>query len=174
MTPTTPHPKLSRDTNSTLVIKFSPLLSTNSPRLRFIQIFYPDLIDKRKTPSFSVTPCKDNPEFCTLRFEAGPPYEVRFRAPMHALCLLHASSMHGLVVLPSLPMSVNTLCRTLHSRLSTVNGNTRGSMDSKTSFRTTYFSFGSASSATAIVDDPLQLSHPLSYLYILQSLIMHS
>ena len=38
-------------------------------------IFYAGLVDKGKTPSFSVTPFKDDPEFCVLRFKAGPPYE---------------------------------------------------------------------------------------------------
>lgn len=38
-------------------------------------IFYPDLIDKNKTPQYSLTPCGDNRDFGTLRFCAGPPYE---------------------------------------------------------------------------------------------------
>ncbi|XP_013403092.1 cactin [Lingula anatina] len=38
-------------------------------------IFYPDLIDKTKTPQFSLTPCADNKDFATLKFSAGPPYE---------------------------------------------------------------------------------------------------
>jgi hypothetical protein len=38
-------------------------------------IFYPDLIDKNLTPQYFLTPCKDNPDFATLRFHAGPPYE---------------------------------------------------------------------------------------------------
>lgn len=37
-------------------------------------IFYPDLIDKTKTPQFFIEPA-DSPEFCILRFHAGPPYE---------------------------------------------------------------------------------------------------
>lgn len=37
-------------------------------------IFYPDLIDKTKTPQFFVEPCED-PAFCIIRFHAGPPYE---------------------------------------------------------------------------------------------------
>ncbi|GMH53799.1 hypothetical protein TrST_g8085 [Triparma strigata] len=37
-------------------------------------IFYPDLIDKSKTPQFFVE-AADSPEFCILRFHAGPPYE---------------------------------------------------------------------------------------------------
>lgn len=40
-----------------------------------LNIFYPDLIDKTKTPVYSVTPCKDNKDFSVLRFHAGPPYE---------------------------------------------------------------------------------------------------
>lgn len=40
-----------------------------------LNIFYPDLIDKTKTPVYSVTPCKDNKDFSILRFHAGPPYE---------------------------------------------------------------------------------------------------
>lgn len=38
-------------------------------------IFYPDLMDKSKTPTFTLTPCPDNKDFCTIRFSAGPPYE---------------------------------------------------------------------------------------------------
>lgn len=38
-------------------------------------IFYPDLIDKAKTPSYSITPCPENKDFATLRFHAGAPYE---------------------------------------------------------------------------------------------------
>lgn len=38
-------------------------------------IFYPDLIDKSKTPEYSVTPLEDNKDFAILRFRAGPPYE---------------------------------------------------------------------------------------------------
>lgn len=43
-------------------------------------IFYPDLIDKSKAPEFTITPCKDDKDFCTIRFSAGPPYEdIAFR-----------------------------------------------------------------------------------------------
>ncbi|OQR67170.1 hypothetical protein BIW11_02247 [Tropilaelaps mercedesae] len=38
-------------------------------------IFYPDLIDKNKTPQYFLIPCKDNGDFSILRFHAGPPYE---------------------------------------------------------------------------------------------------
>ncbi|XP_022703156.1 cactin-like [Varroa jacobsoni] len=38
-------------------------------------IFYPDLIDKNKTPQYFLIPCKDNTDFSILRFHAGPPYE---------------------------------------------------------------------------------------------------
>lgn len=37
-------------------------------------IFYPDLIDKTKTPTFFIEPASTN-EFCIIRFHAGPPYE---------------------------------------------------------------------------------------------------
>ncbi|PVD20121.1 hypothetical protein C0Q70_20615 [Pomacea canaliculata] len=39
-------------------------------------IFYPDLIDKTKTPEYTVTPLEDNKDFAVLRFKAGPPYEI--------------------------------------------------------------------------------------------------
>lgn len=43
-------------------------------------IFYPDLIDKSKAPKFTTTPCKDDRDFCVIRFSAGPPYEdIAFR-----------------------------------------------------------------------------------------------
>lgn len=38
-------------------------------------IFYPDLIDKTKTPEFTLTNCEDDADFAILRFKAGPPYE---------------------------------------------------------------------------------------------------
>ncbi|XP_067144570.1 splicing factor Cactin-like isoform X1 [Centruroides vittatus] len=38
-------------------------------------IFYPDLINKSKTPEYTLTACEDNKDFATLRFHAGPPYE---------------------------------------------------------------------------------------------------
>jgi hypothetical protein len=38
-------------------------------------IFYPDLIDVTKTPSFILTECPGDPESAILRFSAGPPYE---------------------------------------------------------------------------------------------------
>lgn len=38
-------------------------------------IFYPDLIDKKTTPQYTLTPCSDNKDFCILRIHAGPPYE---------------------------------------------------------------------------------------------------
>jgi hypothetical protein len=37
-------------------------------------IFYPDLIDKHKTPQYSLE-AADSDEFCIIRFHAGPPYE---------------------------------------------------------------------------------------------------
>ena len=38
-------------------------------------IFYPDLIDRTQTPSFTLTSLKDEPGFAIIRFSAGPPYE---------------------------------------------------------------------------------------------------
>lgn len=38
-------------------------------------IFYPDLIDKSKTPTFKLIPCPDNGDFVFIRFSSGPPYE---------------------------------------------------------------------------------------------------
>lgn len=38
-------------------------------------IFYPDLIDKSRAPQFTITPCKEDKDFCIIRFSAGPPYE---------------------------------------------------------------------------------------------------
>jgi Cactus-binding C-terminus of cactin protein len=40
-------------------------------------IFYPDLIDKSKTPEYTLE-MSDNPQFCIIKFKAGPPYEVYF------------------------------------------------------------------------------------------------
>lgn len=38
-------------------------------------IFYPDLIDKASTPSYTLTVCSDNRDFVVLKIHAGPPYE---------------------------------------------------------------------------------------------------
>eukprot|EP00043_Microstomoeca_roanoka_P006294 m.61715 g.61715 ORF g.61715 m.61715 type:complete len:801 (-) comp13355_c0_seq1:413-2815(-) len=38
-------------------------------------IFYPDLLDKSQTPTFTVEKLKDEPGFCMIRFSAGAPYE---------------------------------------------------------------------------------------------------
>ena len=37
-------------------------------------VFYPDLIDRTRTPQFSLEPAA-NREFAFIRFSAGPPYE---------------------------------------------------------------------------------------------------
>ena len=42
-------------------------------------VFYPDLIDKKTAPEYSVEPDPEADQFgstCILRFHAGPPYEV--------------------------------------------------------------------------------------------------
>ncbi|XP_003373516.1 SPFH domain / Band 7 family protein [Trichinella spiralis] len=41
-------------------------------------IFYPDLIEP-KPPRFKVSPCENDPDFCVLKIEAGPPYEQVYR-----------------------------------------------------------------------------------------------
>ncbi|XP_065175702.1 splicing factor Cactin-like [Sycon ciliatum] len=38
-------------------------------------IFYPDLIDKRKAPEYKVLQSEEGKDFCVIRFHAGPPYE---------------------------------------------------------------------------------------------------
>lgn len=53
---------------------------TDNPPPKIVQgykfnIFYSDLIDKRKTPQYSLIPCKDDPDFAILKFTSGPPYE---------------------------------------------------------------------------------------------------
>lgn len=43
-------------------------------------IFYPDLIDRKVTPTFTITPCQEDKDFSVIRFIAGPPYEdIGFR-----------------------------------------------------------------------------------------------
>lgn len=45
-------------------------------------IFYPDLIDKAKTPTYHVErdPTSPDGSTCLVRFRAGPPYEVCWQA----------------------------------------------------------------------------------------------
>ena len=38
-------------------------------------IFYPDLLDRTRTPSYRLEPCADSEGYCIIRFSAGPPYE---------------------------------------------------------------------------------------------------
>ncbi|KAK9733408.1 hypothetical protein RND81_04G066400 [Saponaria officinalis] len=43
-------------------------------------IFYPDLVDKQKAPTYTVENDGDSAETCIIRFHAGPPYEdIAFR-----------------------------------------------------------------------------------------------
>ncbi|CAI5441220.1 unnamed protein product [Caenorhabditis angaria] len=52
-------------------------------------IFYPDLLDPTKTPTFTVTPC-DDPDFAVVRFKAGPPYEdIAFKVVNREWEILH-------------------------------------------------------------------------------------
>ena len=48
---------------------------------RCAQIFYPDLIDRSKTPSYTLHPVEGTQDVCQIRFHAGPPYEVRYAPP---------------------------------------------------------------------------------------------
>lgn len=46
-------------------------------------IFYPDLLDRTKVPKYFKEPA-DSPDFCILRFHAGPPYEdIAFKIVNH-------------------------------------------------------------------------------------------
>lgn len=38
-------------------------------------IFYPDLIDKNRAPTYKIIKNKENEDVATLLFKAGPPYE---------------------------------------------------------------------------------------------------
>lgn len=38
-------------------------------------IFYPDLVDKSKAPTYNIEKDGDSAETCIIRFHAGPPYE---------------------------------------------------------------------------------------------------
>ncbi|CAB3403713.1 unnamed protein product [Caenorhabditis bovis] len=52
-------------------------------------IFYPDLLDHTKTPTFTVTPCDDR-DFAVVRFKAGPPYEdIAFKIVNREWEILH-------------------------------------------------------------------------------------
>lgn len=46
-------------------------------------IFYPDLVDKRTAPTYTIEKDGDSSETCIIRFHAGPPYEdiVRISVP---------------------------------------------------------------------------------------------
>ncbi|KAI9021945.1 mid region of cactin-domain-containing protein [Hyaloraphidium curvatum] len=53
---------------------------TDNPPPKVVQgykfnIFYPDLIDKTKAPSFQIIKDKSNPDIAVIKFTAGPPYE---------------------------------------------------------------------------------------------------
>ncbi|KAJ8717527.1 hypothetical protein PYW08_005926 [Mythimna loreyi] len=43
-------------------------------------VLYPDLVDKRATPTFSLKACPENPDLAVVRFHAGPPYaDIAFK-----------------------------------------------------------------------------------------------
>ena len=48
------------------------------PRLdtSYLQLFYPDLIDRSKTPSYTLVAVEGTQDLVQIRFHAGPPYEV--------------------------------------------------------------------------------------------------
>lgn len=53
---------------------------TDNPPPKVVQgykfnIFYPDLIDKTKAPTFQIIKDKSNPDIAVIKFTAGPPYE---------------------------------------------------------------------------------------------------
>jgi len=53
---------------------------TDNPPPKVVQgykfnIFYPDLIDKKANPEYTLDPCQGDEDFAILRFTAGPPYE---------------------------------------------------------------------------------------------------
>merc|ERR1712007_320763 len=39
-----------------------------------INVFYPDLIDKSKSPDYKIVEMSENPEFAMLKLTAGAPY----------------------------------------------------------------------------------------------------
>ena len=42
-------------------------------------IFYPDLLDKQKTPQYQLI-ALESPDYCIIKFKAGPPYkDVAFK-----------------------------------------------------------------------------------------------
>lgn len=63
-------------------------------------VFYPDLIDKKIAPEYSVEADPKADQFgstCILRFNAGPPYEVNVLTclALHpSLCLIHCVSCY--------------------------------------------------------------------------------
>ncbi|GAA6072823.1 cactin, partial [Tachysurus ichikawai] len=49
-----------------------------------LNIFYPDLIDKRSMPQYFLGPSLDNKDISILRFQGGPPYEdIVFKMVSH-------------------------------------------------------------------------------------------
>ena len=61
------------------------ICSTDNPPPKVVQgykfnIFYPDLIDKSKAPTYKIVKEPGNDETVLLHFSAGPPYEdIAFR-----------------------------------------------------------------------------------------------
>lgn len=39
-------------------------------------IFYPDLIDKKRIPKYELLPIPNDDNFCLIKFVAGPPYGI--------------------------------------------------------------------------------------------------
>ena len=54
------------------VIRFCSMLVGQGYKFN---IFYPDLVDKTKAPTYTIEKDGSNGETCIIRFHAGPPYE---------------------------------------------------------------------------------------------------
>lgn len=75
---TTPLQKLYKDTRFVAALRLYSLLNVLT-KTQF-NIFYPDLIDKSKAPTFKIVKEPGNDETVLLYFTAGPPYEdIAFR-----------------------------------------------------------------------------------------------
>lgn len=75
--PTTPLPRSCKDTRYETNVHV--LTIPTDPYVQF-NIFYPDLIDKSKAPTYKIVKEPGNDETVLLHFSAGPPYEdIAFR-----------------------------------------------------------------------------------------------
>ena len=90
-----------------------PSHSTDNPPPKVVQgykfnIFYPDLIDKSKAPTYKIVKEPGNDDTVLLHFSAGPPYEdIAFRIVNREWEFSHKRYVDPLTESPAVPLIIH-------------------------------------------------------------------